>query len=118
MSGGNWEYLQRRLSEPIDDVQGMIDNNGKAYPEEELKYRYITKEHLTNWPEDGFHPEYPEEMLDKFKDAIKAIKKAYVYIQRLDWFLSGDDGRESFMERLEEELKQLEDEQIRTGDAN
>jgi len=118
MSGGQWEYIQYRLDQPVEDIQDMIDNNGKAYTEEELKYHYITKEHLVNWPEDGFHPSYPEETIEKFKEAINAIKKAKVYIQRLDWFLSGDDGRESFLERLDKELKELENEQTRTSNTD
>jgi hypothetical protein len=34
-------------------------------------------------------------------------------MQRLDWLLSGDDGDESFMSRLENDLKKLEDENLR-----
>ena len=36
------------------------------------------------------------------------LKKAYIYAQRVDWLLSGDDGNESFIERLTEELNKLE----------
>ena len=36
------------------------------------------------------------------------IKKAQLYMQRMDWLLSGDDGDESFLRRIDEELKKLE----------
>lgn len=36
-------------------------------------------------------------------------KKAYIYAQRIDWLLSGDDGEKSFHKRLKEELQQLKD---------
>ena len=42
------------------------------------------------------------------KEAIKALKIAQVYAQRVDWLLSGDDGEESFLSRLDDELKKLE----------
>jgi hypothetical protein len=29
-------------------------------------------------------------------------------MQRMDWLLSGDDGEESFLKRLDEDLKKLE----------
>jgi hypothetical protein len=29
-------------------------------------------------------------------------------MQRMDWLLSGDDGSESFLKRIDEDLKKLE----------
>jgi hypothetical protein len=39
---------------------------------------------------------------------MKVLRVAAVYAQRIDWLLSGDDGEESFLKRLKEELGQLE----------
>ncbi|MFS2810128.1 hypothetical protein AAH029_20575 [Parabacteroides distasonis] len=62
--------------------------------------------------EDGeYYSEYSDETIQIFRDAVKILRKAAVYAQRIDWLLSGDDGEESLKERLEEELKELEDEQ-------
>ncbi len=36
------------------------------------------------------------------------LRKAEIYAQRIDWYLAGDDGEESFMERLKDELDALE----------
>jgi hypothetical protein len=33
---------------------------------------------------------------------------AAIYVQRIDWLMSGDDGEESFMRRLKEELDELD----------
>lgn len=41
------------------------------------------------------------------RDGVEALKTAYVYAQRIDWFLSGDDGEESFVSRLNDELEKL-----------
>jgi len=35
------------------------------------------------------------------------LKKAQIYAQRIDYLISGDDGEESFRERLKEELDKL-----------
>ena len=35
------------------------------------------------------------------------LKKATIYAQRIDWLVSGDDGEESFLSRLKEDLEQL-----------
>lgn len=42
------------------------------------------------------------------REAIKALKIAHIYAQRVDWYLSGDDGEKSFLSRLEQELKDVE----------
>ena len=36
------------------------------------------------------------------------LRKAEVYAQRMDWYLAGDDGEESFLERLKQDLDALE----------
>jgi hypothetical protein len=41
------------------------------------------------------------------EEAVKVLKIAQVYAQRVDWFLSGDDGEESFLRRLDEDLENL-----------
>ena len=50
---------------------------------------------------------YPEIVQEKMREAVKQLKIAAVFAQRVDWFLSGDDGEESFIERLAEDLNAL-----------
>ena len=38
---------------------------------------------------------------------IAELKKCYIHMQRLDWLLSGDDGQETYHERLAEDLAKL-----------
>lgn len=62
--------------------------------------------------EDGeYYPEYTEETIQIFKDAVKILRKAAIYANRIDWLLSGDDGEDNLKERLEKELKELEEEE-------
>lgn len=35
------------------------------------------------------------------------MRLAYIYAQRIDWLLSGDDGEDDLQERLKEELAEL-----------
>ena len=38
---------------------------------------------------------------------LKILNKAFVYVNRIDWLLSGDDGEETFHKRLKEDLEKL-----------
>lgn len=62
------------------------------------------------YEDDEYYPEYTEETIQIFREAVKLLRKAAIYANRIDWLLSGDDGEESLKERLEKELKKLEEE--------
>ena len=47
-------------------------------------------------------------MLQKISNGLTHLNLAQIYTQRLDWLFSGDDGEDSFFERLEEELNTYE----------
>lgn len=102
MSGGHWDYLQYRLTDVAEDIKSLIEKNGLPYTEEEEK-------DVSYWErnqEKHFHYKYPDEVIEKFKEAYNAVCKAHIYMQRLDWLLSGDDGEETFVRRLNDDLKQ------------
>ena len=80
MSGGRFDYAQYRLDDIIDSIKNSIEDNP-----------YSLK----------------EETLEEFLKGIEFLKKAYIYTQRIDWLLSGDDGEETFHERLKEDLDKL-----------
>lgn len=48
---------------------------------------------------------YRFQTLQQMKRAVKTLRKAAVYAQRIDWLLSGEDSEESFMARLIPDLK-------------
>jgi len=80
MSGGHFVY--QWPNEIAEEIESIILNNKSA-------------ENGTN-----FSPE----TISKFVDAVEVIKKAAIYINRIDWLLSGDDGEKEFFKRLGEEL--------------
>mgnify|MGYP001613197647 CR=1 FL=1 len=93
MSGGKFDYLQFRFSEIIDTIENAIVNNN-----------------VFSIDEDGgvVSPNnFKEETIGEFKKGIELLNKAYIYTQRIDWLLSGDDAEGSFYERLYEDLLKL-----------
>ena len=115
MSGGRWEYIQYRFTDVAEDIDSLIEKNGKLKSEEQLKEeRWHDDDWYNKYPEDRYHYEYPQEVLEEFKKASQAIKIAQVYMQRMDWLLSGDDGEESFLRRIKEDLEELNNGQSST----
>lgn len=96
MSGGHFDYKQHHIREISDSIEQIIRNNGKK-KEEPIEY---------SW-ESEYYYEYPPEVIEKFKEGLDILRKAEVYIQRIDWLVSGDDGKESFLRRLKEDLDEL-----------
>lgn len=89
-----YEKNKKRISEFME--------GDKRIEVRELKYQEY---------EDGeYYSEYTEETIQIFREAVKLLRKAAIYANRIDWLLSGDDGEESLKERLEKELKKLEEE--------
>jgi|SaaInlLV_10m_DNA_2_1039722.scaffolds.fasta_scaffold90480_1 hypothetical protein len=42
--------------------------------------------------------------INEFRDAVKVLKKSFIYVQRIDRLLSGDDNEMEFHKKLNEEL--------------
>lgn len=87
---------------PLDDdweVERYIEDRWLDADEKE----YIRKHHHTIPNRAG----YSKETIRELKKAIKLLKQAEVYAQRIDWLLSGDDGEDNFHECLKEDLKEL-----------
>jgi hypothetical protein len=110
MSGGHWGYIQHRLADVADDIDELIEKNGKPKTKEELDESWYGADWYEKYPEDLIHCKYEDEVLEQFKKASDAIRIAQVYIQRVDWLLSGDDGEETFLERIDKDLNKLKDE--------
>jgi hypothetical protein len=108
MSGGRFNYDQYKIGYIADDIEHEIEKNGKPKTRQELKDEHW---HDDDWykkyPEDLCHYKYPDEVIERFKLAVKYLRIAEVYAHRIDWLLSGDDGEESFIERLDEDLRKL-----------
>jgi hypothetical protein len=83
MSGGHFNYDQYKIQQIADEIEQAIIANDK------LKYGYSA------------------ETIEEFKKGLVIMRQAYIYAQRIDWIMSGDDGEESFHKRLKKELDEL-----------
>ena len=92
MSGGHFNYKQHHLLEIAEDIDSAIFNNNSKEKNE--------------WG-DNIGNRYNAETINEFETARKVLKLAYVYAQRIDWLLSGDDGEDSFHIRLQAQLGEL-----------
>jgi hypothetical protein len=82
MSGGTFDYLQDRF----DSVFEIINENV-------LTENKFDLEHST---------------IEKIIEGLLCIKRAQIYMTRIDWLLAGDDGEDTFKERLKENLASLD----------
>jgi hypothetical protein len=108
MSGGRFEYKQYDMNYIADQIEHEVLINGKKKTDDELKEEgWRDPDWYKKYPEELYHYEYPEEVIEKLKEAVMVLRKAAVYAQRVDWLLSGDDGEETFLERLKKDLEEL-----------
>ncbi|AOW11024.1 hypothetical protein [Flavobacterium gilvum] len=104
MSGGAFDYKQYHIREIHETIQGELEKMGKPKSKDDL---YGNEEYYEKYPEELNWAIECEEVVNTYKTAIELLKKAEVYVQRIDWYLSGDDGVESFLRRLKEDLEKL-----------
>lgn len=105
MSGGTFDYIQRRLEyDFVDKIEQIIERQGKMKDKEDL---FMQREYYEEYPEEKVYYTYPKEIQEKFNEAIKAVRIAAIYMERIDYLLADDDSEESFLERLEEELTNI-----------
>ena len=88
MSGGHFDYKQHYIQDIIDEIEDLIKNNNVE----------------NEW---GYSNDYSDEIIEKFKVGLKILKQAEIYTTRIDWLVSGDDGEETFLERLKDDLGEI-----------
>lgn len=88
MSGGRFDYDQNRIPQIAESIESAIHSNNT----------------VNEW---GNSNDFSEATLLEFKRAVNCLNMAYVYAQRIDWLLSGDDGEDTFHQRLKQDLERL-----------
>jgi len=107
MSGGFFDYDQYKIGYIADEIEKIIERNGRKKTDEELKEGFFPHNWYIDNPKDLYFYEYPQQVIMQFKIAVVMLRQAQVYAHRIDWLLSGDDSEESFIKRLEKDLKNL-----------
>lgn len=82
MSGGYFDHEHYKLESIADSIEDLIREGG-----------------------------YSTQTLELFKLGLQYARRAYVYAQRIDYLVSGDDGEATFLRRLSEDLLKLDYEQ-------
>lgn len=89
MSGGHWAYNQYQIGQVVDDIEQMIRTNDD--------------ETLNEWGDPTGHHFSPA-VIEEFRRAVAVLRVAEIYWHRIDWLVSGDDGEDSFLRRVNEDL--------------
>lgn len=97
--------------ETLPNGESQITIQNKRTNEKRIFTSYTEDVYLDELGREIHQPEYSEETIKEFKKAIRILRMAQVYAQRVDWLISGDDGEESFHERLVEDLAKITEEQ-------
>jgi hypothetical protein len=92
MSGGHFQYKQWEIGNIADEVEQLIIDNDS---EELNEYGDVKGSY------------YSQETIDEFKKALVILRQAYIYVQRIDWLESGDDGEDIFHSRLKHDMDKL-----------
>jgi len=104
MSGGRFDYRQNQIDWIIEGIEDHLESMGKEKGDVNDPYM---RDFYSKYPEERIYPVESEAVQERMIHAIRALKIAKIYAQRVDWYLSGDDGEESFIERLDKELDKL-----------
>lgn len=113
MSGGHFDYNYYHFDYIADDIDEYI--NGHELDDDDVE-RYIIDHELDDSEKEYIRNHkhtipnryaYKDEVVEKMKEGLAAIRKAYIYAKRIDYLLSGDDGENSFLNRLQKDLYKL-----------
>ena len=79
MSGGYFDYQQFNLESMAEKIETLLKMNDNL-------------------------PQYPADIVEKFKETSHALRRCQEMVTRVDYLLSRDDGEDSFRERWKEEV--------------
>ncbi len=89
MSGGHFNYDQYKIGQIADMVEQLIISNDS--------------QELNEWGGTKGRG-YSKETIRAFSQGLYLLRISQIYAQRIDWLVSGDDGEDTFHQRLEEDL--------------
>lgn len=92
MSGGYFDYNQYKIQYIADEVEHMIYSNDS--------------QELDEWGNRKGYG-FSSEVIEEFQRGLYYLRVAQVYAQRIDWLVSGDDGEDSFHQRLAKDLAEI-----------
>ena len=106
MSGGYFEYKQHFIQEIYNEIDFIVEKNGKEKTPEEINEEWGDSNWYENSNEGKFYREFQVEIINEFKNAQKILKLAEIYTTRIDWLLSGDDNESDFLSKLKKQINE------------
>jgi wyosine [tRNA(Phe)-imidazoG37] synthetase (radical SAM superfamily) len=95
MSGGFFDYDNQLINSVADRLANVIKRRGiPSMYDENVVYP-------TNWSEETYR---------ELANGLTILRIAHVYANRIDYLLSEDDGEETFLQRLKEDLQRHKEE--------
>ena len=76
MSGGAFDYVQFQFTDPVHMLEAMATDKAR-----------------------------PKDIRESMLKCVKVLQEASAQLQRIDWLVSGDDGVETYRERLAQDLR-------------
>ena len=95
MSGGHFEYKQCHIGEIRKEVERIIETNDNKMPDD--------------WG-DPLGCNFQPEVIKRLHEAVETLSRAEIMVERIDYLMSGDDSEKTFIERWNEEVKELKNE--------
>jgi hypothetical protein len=83
MSGGFFDYNQFKINDMFDTLEHAL-----------------ARDSIDEWV-CADNPEVTQQL----HEGLRLLQLAAIYAHRIDWLLSGDDGPDTFLERLQDDLK-------------
>jgi len=99
MSGGFFDYNHNHIYAIALEIDTVIRRN---------KVPVQDKDRLGTSDKREFYHDYPDEVIETFKEASELLKKAYAMTNRIDRLLEGDESTGVYLSRLKSDLDMLE----------
>lgn len=103
MSGGHFDYVQHTLSDTIDKLYRILEDqelvkvrSNECYGSEDCQC-----------PECYYIEEFSRETIKEIKKTLDLTQMTQLYLNRVDWLISGDDDEDTFHERILSDLLSL-----------
>lgn len=105
------KYADRRFFDDGVIFQSTKRYMSDTYDGERIPVLYsIHHCYYDRYPNDADVLELTDETIETMKEAYRQIRIAEIYATRMDWMMSGDDGEDSFRERIKEDLAEFKKE--------
>lgn len=108
------DYVGFRIRQAAEDVLTKIKRIQKDIFDYGMDHFSVARYYKDNYPD---NPDLKnaktlsDAVLLRLKAALKTLREAAIYAERVEWLTSGDDGYEEFVLRTDKDLKELESSQ-------